>query len=64
MAEPAYKDDRLIDGDRKPEDADAALRPKRLDDFIGQPRAKDNLRVFVEAAVKRGEALRNVIVFD
>ncbi len=61
MNQPAYNDDRLIDGDRKPEDADAALRPKRLDDFIGQPRAKDNLRVFVEAAVKRGEALDHVL---
>jgi len=61
MAEPAYNDDRLIDGDRKPEDADAALRPKHLDDFIGQPRAKDNLRVFVQAAVKRGEALDHVL---
>ncbi len=61
MAEPAYKDDRIIDGDRKPEDADAALRPKRLEDFIGQPMAKDNLRVFVEAAKRRGEALDHVL---
>ncbi|MBI1364659.1 MAG: Holliday junction branch migration DNA helicase RuvB [Alphaproteobacteria bacterium] len=61
MADPAYKDDRLIDGARKAEDADAALRPKRLDDFVGQPRAKDNLRVFVEAAKARGEALDHVL---
>ena len=50
MAEPAYKDDRLIDGVRKRDDADAALRPKKLDDFVGQGHAKDNLRVFVQAA--------------
>lgn len=61
MAEPAYNDDRLIDGDRKPEDADAALRPKSLDDFVGQRQAKDNLRVFVQAARKRGEALDHVL---
>ncbi|MEM9619457.1 MAG: Holliday junction branch migration DNA helicase RuvB [Pseudomonadota bacterium] len=61
MAEPAYNDDRLIDGDRKPEDADAALRPKSLDDFVGQRQAKDNLRVFVQAAVQRGEALDHVL---
>ena len=61
MAEPAYKDDRIIEGARRPEDADAALRPKRLDDFVGQPQAKDNLRVFVEAARKRGEALDHVL---
>ncbi len=61
MAEPAYNDDRLIDGDRKPEDADAALRPKSLDDFVGQRQAKDNLRVFVQAARQRGEALDHVL---
>lgn len=61
MAEPAYDNDRMIDGARKPEDADAALRPKRLDDFVGQHQAKDNLRVFVEAAVKRSEALDHVL---
>ncbi|MEE2690640.1 MAG: Holliday junction branch migration DNA helicase RuvB [Pseudomonadota bacterium] len=61
MAEPARKDDRLIEGARKPEDADAALRPKRLDDFVGQRQAKDNLRVFVEAAKARGEALDHVL---
>ncbi|MEO1242908.1 MAG: Holliday junction branch migration DNA helicase RuvB [Pseudomonadota bacterium] len=61
MAEPAYNDDRLIDGDRKPEDADAALRPKSLDDFVGQRQAKDNLRVFVQAARQRSEALDHVL---
>jgi len=61
MAEPAYQDDRLIDGAKKVEDADAALRPKRLDDFVGQRSAKDNLRVFVQAAKSRGEALDHVL---
>ncbi|MGE0409098.1 MAG: Holliday junction branch migration DNA helicase RuvB [Amphiplicatus sp.] len=61
MAEPARKDDRLIDGEQRLDDADAALRPKRLDDFVGQPRAKDNLRVFVEAALARSEALDHVL---
>ncbi len=61
MAEPAYDNDRLIDGERKPQDADAALRPKKLDDFVGQPSAKDNLRVFVQAARARAEALDHVL---
>ena len=62
MAEPAFdNDDRLIEGTQKPEDADAALRPKRLADFIGQPSAKDNLKVFVAAARKRSEALDHVL---
>ena len=53
--------DRLIEGAQKPDDADAAMRPKRLADFVGQPRAKDNLRVFVDAARARGEALDHVL---
>jgi Holliday junction DNA helicase RuvB len=55
-------DGRLIDGDRKAEDFDAALRPKRLDDFVGQARACDNLKVFVDAARARGEALDHVLL--
>ncbi|MEX6632424.1 Holliday junction branch migration DNA helicase RuvB [Hyphococcus lacteus] len=61
MAEPAYNEDRLIDGDTKPDDLDAALRPKMLADFVGQPSAKDNLRIFVQAAKARGEALDHVL---
>ncbi len=54
-------DDRLIDGERRTEDADAALRPKSLDDFVGQRQAKSNLRIFVGAARKRSEALDHVL---
>jgi Holliday junction DNA helicase RuvB len=61
MPDPLRKSDRLTDGARQHEDADAALRPRRLDDFVGQPRAKDNLRVFVEAARARREALDHVL---
>lgn len=48
---------------RKPEDIDAALRPKSLDEFIGQEAARSNLRVFVEAAKSRGDALDHVLFF-
>ena len=62
MAEPALNpEDRLIDGERRAEDVDVALRPKRLDDFVGQPHAKDNLQIFVQAARARGEALDHVL---
>ena len=37
------------------------IRPLLLDDFSGQPRLTDNLRVFIEAARKRGEALDHVL---
>jgi Holliday junction DNA helicase RuvB len=55
------KDDRLIDGATIREDADAALRPKRLDDFVGQGQAKENLRIFIGAAKARAEALDHVL---
>jgi Holliday junction DNA helicase RuvB len=55
--------DRLIAGTRRPEDMDAALRPKSLDEFVGQQAARENLRVFIEAARQRGEALDHVLFF-
>ena len=55
--------DRLIAPARQPEDADAALRPRSLDDFVGQKAARENLRVFIEAARGRGEALDHVLFF-
>jgi holliday junction DNA helicase RuvB len=48
---------------RKLEDIDAALRPKTLAEFIGQEAARDNLRVFIEAAKQRGEAMDHVLFF-
>ena len=41
---------RITTPERTAEDADAALRPKSLDEFIGQQAARENLRVFVNAA--------------
>ncbi|MCC7393579.1 MAG: Holliday junction branch migration DNA helicase RuvB [Sphingomonadaceae bacterium] len=56
-------DDAHRSGNRLPEDADAALRPKSLDEFIGQQAARDNLRVFIAAAKARGDALDHVLFF-
>lgn len=39
------------------------LRPKSLDDFIGQRKIKENLKVFIEAAKKRGESLDHVLLY-
>jgi holliday junction DNA helicase RuvB len=55
--------DRILAPDRQTEDVDAALRPRRLDEFVGQAAARDNLRVFIEAARARGEALDHVLFF-
>ena len=49
--------------DRQPEDPDAALRPKNLREFVGQEAARENLRVFIEAARARGEAMDHVLFF-
>jgi len=42
---------------------EAGLRPKRLDEFVGQRKIKENLSVFIEAARKRGEALDHVLLY-
>ncbi len=47
---------------RKPDDIDAALRPKSLDEFIGQEGLRANLSVFVAAARARGEPLDHVLL--
>ncbi|MDN0075713.1 Holliday junction branch migration DNA helicase RuvB [Crenobacter sp. SG2303] len=40
-----------------------ALRPKALDDYVGQKKAREQLEIFIEAAKKRGEALDHVLLF-
>ncbi len=44
------------------EDLEKKLRPSRLDEFIGQQRIKDNLHVFITAALGRGESLDHVLL--
>ncbi|MFZ0460450.1 MAG: Holliday junction branch migration DNA helicase RuvB, partial [Rhodoplanes sp.] len=52
----------LVTAERHDEDAaEASLRPQRLVDFIGQAQARANLRVFIEAARARKEALDHVL---
>lgn len=57
-------DDRLITSTTLlPEDNnEVSLRPRTLDEYIGQEKAKDNLRVFIQAAKMRGEALDHVLL--
>ncbi|MEN3972872.1 Holliday junction branch migration DNA helicase RuvB [Sphingomicrobium sp. XHP0235] len=55
--------DRLSSPERTLEDADAALRPKSLAEFVGQKGARENLRIFIEAAKARGDALDHVLFF-
>ena len=51
---------RLVDATPK-DPVDPALRPKNLDEYVGQERIKANLKVYIRAAIQRGEALDHVI---
>lgn len=54
---------RIVDAHEQPEDArsEVNLRPKTLDDYLGQGRIKDNLSVLIQAARMRGEALDHLL---
>ena len=44
-------------------DNENPLRPRTLDDYIGQETVKENLRVFIDAAKQRGESLDHVLLY-
>ena len=44
-------------------DIDVSLRPKKLDEYIGQDKAKENLKIYIEAAKKRNEPLDHVLLY-
>ena len=55
-------DDRLVTGAKRDADVvEQSLRPQRLAEFIGQEQARANLKVFIEAAKARGDALDHVL---
>lgn len=56
-------EDRIISAEASPGDGrDKALRPLSFDEFVGQPAAIANLKVFTQAAARRGEALDHVLL--
>ncbi len=56
---------RVISTELKKEEAavEATLRPKKLDEYIGQENVKENLKVYIEAAKNRGESLDHVLLY-
>src|SRR5574338_843141 len=58
-------DERILTGARVDEDVqyEAGLRPRTLDDYIGQDRVRENLHVSIAAATQRGEALDHVLLY-
>jgi Holliday junction DNA helicase RuvB len=57
--------DRVIagSGGREDEVAERSVRPQTLEDYIGQPKVKNQMGIFIQAARKRGEALDHVLIF-
>ena len=57
--------DRIIDQSSTPEDVavELSLRPSLLDEFVGQFKVKDNLKLYIEAAKQRHECLDHILIF-
>ncbi len=55
--------ERLVSGDLQQEDQDVSLRPRRLEDFVGQSNTKENLSISIQAAKMRQEPLDHVIIY-
>ncbi len=55
--------DRLMDATRSLSDEEASLRPSSLTEYVGQEGLKSNLRIFIEAAKQRNEALDHVLLY-
>ena len=55
----------MVTGEALEDDSkfDATLRPRRLAEFVGQPRVKENLAIAIEAARSRGDALDHVLLY-
>ena len=62
---PAMTADRLIDSSATREDdaIEASIRPKRLDEYLGQKPVREQLDIYIQAAKGRGEALDHVLIF-
>lgn len=58
-------ENRIVTPDLSPEDSDIefSMRPRRLTDYIGQEKAKENLSVYIEAARRRGDCLDHVLLY-
>ncbi len=59
------EEDRLIAAQATPaeEHIERAIRPARLDDYVGQTAVKKQMKIFIEAARRRGDALDHMLIF-
>ncbi|GAV21104.1 holliday junction DNA helicase RuvB [Mariprofundus micogutta] len=59
-----FSEERLIDGESGVGDNwDAALRPKKLDEYVGQEKIRANLKIYIQAAKARNESLDHVLLY-
>ncbi len=57
-------DERIMTGEELSSDSfESAIRPDTLDDYVGQEELKENLKIFIEAAKRRGESLDHVLLY-
>lgn len=62
----SFEDERLVAGasaNLNEENADRALRPTALNEYVGQQTVREQLDIFIRAAKRRGEALDHVLLF-
>ena len=59
------EEERIVAPEYNDEDGavELSLRPKRLSEYIGQTKVKENLSVYIEAAKRRGDALDHVLLY-
>lgn len=64
-AQESANETRMMSGKNREEDSrlDRSLRPRSLDEYIGQERVKNNLSIFIQAARGRGEALDHILLY-
>ena len=59
------EEERIISGEasREDENSEASIRPKSLDEYLGQVTVREQMKIYIEAAKQRGEALDHVLIF-
>ena len=59
------QEDRIIASRRMSEDQEIeySLRPRRINEYIGQEKVKEQMMIFIQAALERGEALDHVLLY-
>ncbi len=65
IEESGIQTSRLISAQETTEEVaqDIAIRPRKLDDYVGQQPVREQMEIFIQAAVKRGEALDHVLIY-